>query len=132
MPHRLFHRYGVRIGVYFVLRTSCRLICKPPTAAWSAPRQLPSSTLASAFPSYGMLALGTRHLNVLLPLMGTFETVRQVRPAPRVGLASQAKFANGRTAGASRALTTLLGWCTPIYKVLSMWSPVTPSTIACR
>jgi hypothetical protein len=100
---------GVRIGVHSVLKTGCRLICEPSTAAWSALCRLPSSTLTSAFPSCGMRALGTQRLNVLVPLMGTFETVRQVRPASRVELASQARYADGRTAGAFRALTTLSG-----------------------
>jgi hypothetical protein len=121
---------GVRIGVYFALKTGCRLICKPSTAARSALCQLPSSTLASAFLGCGMRTLGTQRLNVLVPRMGTFETARSVRPASQVGLASLSRSVDGRTAGAFRALTTLSGWCMPICKALSMWSQVTVSTTA--
>ena len=100
---------GVRICVHFVLETDCRLIRNPSAAAWSALCQLPSSTPASAIPSCGMRALGTQRLNVLVLLKGTFATARSVRPASHVGLASQARFVDGRTSGAFRAPTTLSG-----------------------
>ena len=60
-----------------------------------------------------------------------FLKARSVRPASHVGLASQARFVDGRTSGAFRAPTTLSGWYTLTSKVPSMWSPMTASTTAC-
>jgi hypothetical protein len=122
---------GIRIYVSFVLRTGCRLMCKPATPARSAPCRLPSSMLAGASPSCGMRASDTRRLNVLVLRLGTSATVRSVHPASHVELASQARYADGRTSGACRARTTLSDLYTRICKALSMWNLVTVSTTAC-
>ena len=122
---------GVRICVYFVHRAGCRQMCTTSTAARSVPCPLPSSTLAGASPNCGTRAWGTQRLNVLMLRLGTSATVLPVRPASHVELASQARFADGRTSGTFRAQTTHLGWCTLICKAPSMWSPVTVSTTAC-
>ena len=98
---------GVRICVYCVLTTGCRLISEPSTAAWCALCQPLSSTLASACPSCGMRDSGIQRLSEHVPLMDMFATVRSVRPASRVGLALRAKSVDGRTAGTFRTPTTL-------------------------
>jgi hypothetical protein len=54
-----------------------------------------------------MRASGIQRQNEHVPLMGMFETVRSVRQASHVGLASRAKSVDGRTAGAFRTPTTL-------------------------
>ena len=111
-----FIAYGVRIYVSLVLRTGYRRMCKPATPARSAPCQLPSLMLAGASLNCGMHASVTRHLSVLVLRLGTSATVRSVHPASHVELASQARYADGRTSGACRARTTLSDLYTRICK----------------